>query len=183
MEIPWKSVFTSVPVYALILAHFGQNFGYFMLLTELPTYLEQALHFDIKQVGDLEPATDFACTCWFIVDQNSSNHLVSRLSFCPQNGLISSIPYLVQAGTSWAASYASDRIVRSERFTLSQVRKGFNSIGKRHLTARHLHASFRSQQNLRLTTEIFLLARLPQASSDRPSASWRSRWPAARLRW
>lgn len=88
-------MFTSWPVYALIFAHFGQNFGYFMLLTELPTYLNEALHFDLKS-----------------------------------NGLISSLPYLVQAITSWISSYISDRIVKTDKYPLSWVRKGFNSVGK-----------------------------------------------------
>lgn len=94
-DIPWGKVFTSLSVYALIFAHFGQNFGYFMLLTELPTYLKEALHFDIKA-----------------------------------NGLISSLPYLVQAFTSWISSYISDRIVKTDKYPLSWVRKGFNSIGR-----------------------------------------------------
>ena len=78
----------------MIAAHFGQNFGYFMLLTELPTYLKEGLGYDIKS-----------------------------------NGVISSVPYLVQAVTSWVASYISDRFVASEVTSLSWVRKGFNSIG------------------------------------------------------
>ena len=49
-SIPWMSVLTSVPVLALTVTHFGQNFGYFMLLTQLPSYLEKTLHYDIKQV-------------------------------------------------------------------------------------------------------------------------------------
>ena len=66
-----------------------------MLLTELPTYLKEVLHFNIQE-----------------------------------NGIISSLPYLVQAITSWIASYISDRIVRTEKYPLSWVRKGFNTIGE-----------------------------------------------------
>lgn len=58
-------------------------------------------------------------------------YLKSSLGFqIKENGVISSIPYLVQAITSWIASYISDRIVKSEKYPLSWVRKGFNSIGK-----------------------------------------------------
>lgn len=46
---PWREIFRSAPVWSLILAHFGQNWGFYMLLTELPTYLSTILHFDIKK--------------------------------------------------------------------------------------------------------------------------------------
>ncbi|XP_035211568.1 putative inorganic phosphate cotransporter isoform X1 [Stegodyphus dumicola] len=51
--IPWKSILTSVPVWALVLTHFGQNWGFYTLLTEMPTYLSNILHFDLKKNGTL----------------------------------------------------------------------------------------------------------------------------------
>lgn len=38
-------------MWALIVAHFGQNFGFLILLTEMPSYLNGILHFDIKTVS------------------------------------------------------------------------------------------------------------------------------------
>nr|XP_042898022.1 sialin-like [Parasteatoda tepidariorum] len=49
--IPWKDRFTSVPVWALMIAQFGQAFGFLVLLTELPTYLSTALHYDLASNG------------------------------------------------------------------------------------------------------------------------------------
>lgn len=48
---PWKSILTSSFVWALVLTHFGQNWGFYTLLTELPTYLASILHFNIKENG------------------------------------------------------------------------------------------------------------------------------------
>ncbi|XP_046680576.1 putative inorganic phosphate cotransporter [Homalodisca vitripennis] len=48
---PWKSVLTSVPLWALLLTHLGQNWGYWMLLTELPNYFSHVLNFNIKSNG------------------------------------------------------------------------------------------------------------------------------------
>ncbi|CAG2163528.1 unnamed protein product [Oppiella nova] len=45
---PWKDIWTSVPVYALIVTHFGQNWGFLTILTLLPTYFEKVLRLDIK---------------------------------------------------------------------------------------------------------------------------------------
>ncbi|XP_071038024.1 putative inorganic phosphate cotransporter [Parasteatoda tepidariorum] len=52
-EIPWKSILTSIPVWALVVAHIGYSFGFTILFTELPTYLSNILHFDIKSNGYL----------------------------------------------------------------------------------------------------------------------------------
>ena len=48
--IPWMKFLTCVPLYALGVAHFTVNFGYYTLLTCLPQYFKHILHFDIKSV-------------------------------------------------------------------------------------------------------------------------------------
>ena len=50
-KIPIKAIFTSVPFYAILIVHCCQNWGFYTLLTEMPTYLSQILHFDIKTVN------------------------------------------------------------------------------------------------------------------------------------
>lgn len=47
---PWLKMFTSVPMWAILVAHVGHAYGLYTILTMLPTYLKTALHFDIKQV-------------------------------------------------------------------------------------------------------------------------------------
>jgi len=51
LPIPWKKIVTSIPVWAILIAHCCQNWGFYTLLTELPTYMKQILHFDIKTVS------------------------------------------------------------------------------------------------------------------------------------
>ncbi|XP_071038026.1 sialin-like isoform X2 [Parasteatoda tepidariorum] len=51
--VPWRDIFTSIPMWALIIAHTGHNFGYYLLMTEMPTYLNNILHFDLKSNGFL----------------------------------------------------------------------------------------------------------------------------------
>lgn len=48
---PWKAILTSVPVWAVVLTHLGHNWGFYTLLTQLPTYFSTILGFDIKQNG------------------------------------------------------------------------------------------------------------------------------------
>ena len=46
--VPWKKVFSSGPVWALVIVHIAQNYGFYTLLTELPTYMHNVLHFNIR---------------------------------------------------------------------------------------------------------------------------------------
>lgn len=40
MDTPWKAIFTSVPVYAIMVANVTSNWGFYTLLTQLPSYLK-----------------------------------------------------------------------------------------------------------------------------------------------
>ncbi|KRT86300.1 membrane transporter [Oryctes borbonicus] len=51
--IPWKSIVSSLPFWAILIAHMGHNYGYETLMTELPTYMKQVLKFNIKSNGTL----------------------------------------------------------------------------------------------------------------------------------
>lgn len=37
---PWKAIFTSMAFYAIIASHFSENWGFYTLLTQLPTFLK-----------------------------------------------------------------------------------------------------------------------------------------------
>ncbi|XP_032682800.1 sialin-like [Odontomachus brunneus] len=48
MKIPWKSIFTSVPFWALIATNTLGNFCWYFLLTQMPLYMNKILRFDIR---------------------------------------------------------------------------------------------------------------------------------------
>jgi len=50
---PLKAIFTSPPFLALLVTHFGQNWGLLTLLTEAPTYLSNVQHFSLTENGIL----------------------------------------------------------------------------------------------------------------------------------
>lgn len=37
---PWKEIFTSTAVWAIVASHFSENWGFYTLLTQLPTFLK-----------------------------------------------------------------------------------------------------------------------------------------------
>lgn len=50
LPLPWAKVLTSVPFLALMIVHCGHNFGYYTLLTEIPSFMSHVLKFEIKEV-------------------------------------------------------------------------------------------------------------------------------------
>ncbi|XP_055346973.1 sialin-like [Paramacrobiotus metropolitanus] len=50
-DFPWRSALTSLPFLAAAVAHFGGTWAFFTLLTNLPTYLNNMLHFDLEANG------------------------------------------------------------------------------------------------------------------------------------
>lgn len=49
--IPWGLLLSKAPVWAIIINHFCSNWGFYVILTWLPTYFHQALGVDISRVG------------------------------------------------------------------------------------------------------------------------------------
>ena len=39
--IPWKSIWTSIPFWAILVANFANNWGFHLMMTELPQYLSE----------------------------------------------------------------------------------------------------------------------------------------------
>ncbi|KAI5639148.1 major facilitator superfamily domain-containing protein [Phthorimaea operculella] len=53
LPTPWLKIMTSLPFWAIIVAHCGQNWGFFTLMTEMPTYMHMVLNFDLRSNGVL----------------------------------------------------------------------------------------------------------------------------------
>ncbi|XP_033646519.1 sialin-like [Asterias rubens] len=64
-SVPWLSIFTSLPVWGIIIGHFSNNWGFYTLLTNLPTYLKVVLGFDLSQSGFLAAVPYL--TLWFFM--------------------------------------------------------------------------------------------------------------------
>ena len=51
VKIPWKSIFTSSAVWAIVAAQVAEGWGFFTLQTQLPQFLKDVLNFDIAKLG------------------------------------------------------------------------------------------------------------------------------------
>lgn len=48
---PWRAILTSVPMLALISAQIGHDWGFFIMVTDLPKYMNDVLRVSIKDNG------------------------------------------------------------------------------------------------------------------------------------
>ena len=51
IKVPWREIASSIPFWALLMAHVLNNFGWYMLLVELPMFLSDGLGFEIKEAS------------------------------------------------------------------------------------------------------------------------------------
>ncbi|CAH0392904.1 unnamed protein product [Bemisia tabaci] len=51
VSIPWKCIFTSMPVWAIVCAHFCENWGFYTLLTQLPKFMQDTLNYNLSRSG------------------------------------------------------------------------------------------------------------------------------------
>lgn len=65
MKTPWLGIITSGSFWGLVFAHFSSNFGTYLFLTQLPTYMKEVLKFDVKSSGFL--ASLPFIVFWFII--------------------------------------------------------------------------------------------------------------------
>ncbi|XP_053963647.1 putative inorganic phosphate cotransporter [Anastrepha ludens] len=59
-KVPWAAIFTSPPFLTLIFVHSSNNWGFWTLLTEIPTYMKNILGVDIRSNGPLSALPYFA---------------------------------------------------------------------------------------------------------------------------
>lgn len=57
---PWKAIFTSVPMMALVLAQIGHDWGFYIIVTDLPKYLKDVLDISIANNGMFSSLPFFA---------------------------------------------------------------------------------------------------------------------------
>ena len=113
MNPPWGKMLTSKAVWAIILAHFAENWGFYTLLTGLPMFMRgnkdsmiivKLLEIDLYNIGS-----------------NVSDVLNYKLD---QAGFLAACPYLLMAGIVQSAGVLADYARTKGRLTTTQVYYG-----------------------------------------------------------
>ncbi|XP_023012124.1 major Facilitator Superfamily Transporter 10 isoform X2 [Leptinotarsa decemlineata] len=111
--VPWCSLLKCVPLWAILVTQCGGSWAFYTLLTELPTYMSQILHFDI-QANSLLSAIPYL-TSWIcgILISIFADWLLSKgyLSLSTSYKLFNSIASIVPSlGLLGVAYVGCDRV-------------------------------------------------------------------------
>ncbi|XP_054430449.1 vesicular glutamate transporter 3 isoform X1 [Pteronotus mesoamericanus] len=75
---PWKRFFTSLPVYAIIVANFCRSWTFYLLLISQPAYFEEVFGFAISKVGLLSALPHMVMTIIVPIGGQLADYLRSR---------------------------------------------------------------------------------------------------------
>lgn len=123
---PWKAIFTSKAVYAISASHFAENWGFYTLLTQLPSFLK-GTRFDKR----LYVLNKIQFSFSFIVNTDTLHFELAKAGF------LSAAPYLAMGILLGISGYFADMCQVKGYLTTTQVRKYFNCGGKSKLKFIH----------------------------------------------
>lgn len=75
--VPWKALLSSLPVWAIIVAHFCNNWSLYVLLSWLPTFVNQGLGVDYDAVGWVTMIPHIASFVFLNVAGNIADRLIA----------------------------------------------------------------------------------------------------------
>ncbi|XP_061400937.1 putative inorganic phosphate cotransporter, partial [Musca vetustissima] len=106
-SIPWRSIMTSVPLWAILITQCGQSWAFYTQLTELPTYMNNILHFEIQSNAVLNSVPYLTSWlvgigCSAVADWMLERRYISTLnSYKFWNSIASIIPSLGMIGVGY----------------------------------------------------------------------------------
>lgn len=107
-DVPWLSIFTSLPMWAITITQCGQSWAFYTLLTELPSYMDKILHFDVQQDAYLSALPYLSAWLVGLLISSFADALLARqilsplTSFKLWNTVASVGPSLSFLGAIWA---------------------------------------------------------------------------------
>ncbi|KAM9272158.1 vesicular glutamate transporter 1-like [Cariama cristata] len=78
LATPWRQFFTSMPVYAIIVANFCRSWTFYLLLISQPAYFEEVFGFEISKVGLLSALPHLVMTIIVPIGGQIADFLRSR---------------------------------------------------------------------------------------------------------
>lgn len=126
-SVPWRHMLSSAPVWALIAAQIGHDWGFFTMVTDLPKYMSSVLHYSIQNNGFVSSLPYLVM--WFcstasswLADRIITKGIMSRTNVRKIGTTIAS---LGPAAFIIAASYAScDGTLVVTMFTIGMAMMG-----------------------------------------------------------
>ncbi len=84
-RIPWKLILTSKACWAVFIGQFTHNWGNYLFMTQMPSYLKDVLKFDIKSNGLIASIPYIASSLFMLVFSILSDKLLASNKFSKKN--------------------------------------------------------------------------------------------------
>ncbi|XP_049865733.1 vesicular glutamate transporter 1-like isoform X1 [Pectinophora gossypiella] len=142
---PWRAMLTSAPVWAIVMAHFTENWGFYTLLTFLPTFMQDIFHFETSQTGFLSAVPYLAMAIVLQVAGHAADLLLRKrlLSTTSIRKLFNCGAFLAQTIFMVCAAYATSVVGCVVFLTIAVGLGGFawSGFSVNHLDIAPPHAS------------------------------------------
>ncbi|XP_013178070.1 PREDICTED: vesicular glutamate transporter 1 isoform X1 [Papilio xuthus] len=142
---PWCAMLTSPPVWAIVVAHFSENWGFYTLLTFLPTFMKDVFKFETSSAGWVSALPYLAMALVLQVAGHLSDWLLRRGTFSRTNirKIFNCGAFLSQTIFMVAAAYSSNVVACVVFLTIAVGLGGFawSGFSVNHLDIAPPHAS------------------------------------------
>lgn len=110
ITIPWKHILTSGPIWALVAAQIGHDWGFFTMVTDLPTFMDEVLHFNVTENGVISSVPYIAMWIVSMVSAGLCDYLITnnKLTVTFARKMFTTIASVGPAIFLIGASYASE---------------------------------------------------------------------------
>lgn len=118
---PWRQIITSLPLWALVAGKIGHDWGFYTMVTDLPKYMSNVLHFSIQANGLLTALPYLVMWATSIVSSWFADWLIkaNKLSITNVRKIFTTVASVGPAVFIIAASYAGcDRVIVVVFFTV-----------------------------------------------------------------
>ncbi|XP_070504440.1 sialin-like [Chironomus tepperi] len=131
IKTPWKAIFTSLPLWAIIVAHTSYMWGYTTLVTQLPSYLDEVLHFNLKDSALLSSLPYMVYTVLVFIAGFLADWIFKRkfLSVTQIRKYFNNISFLCQMAFLLVAAFNTDKTIIIVCIVLSVGLGAFSSCG------------------------------------------------------
>lgn len=136
-RIPWRKIFFSLPVWAIVVNNFTFHYALYVLMNWLPTYFELGLKFSLQEMGSSKMMPYLNMFVFSNIGGVIADHMVTRriLSVTNTRKVLNTIGFLVSAFSLMAIPLfrTSDGVV-----FCSSIALGFLALGRAGFAVNHM---------------------------------------------
>ncbi|XXG85715.1 hypothetical protein AAC387_Pa11g0749 [Persea americana] len=137
VKIPWKRIFLSLPIWAIVVNNFTFHYALYVLMNWLPTYFEQGLQLSLQEMGSSKMLPYLNMFAFSNIGGVAADYLITRriLSVTRTRKLLNTVGFIVAALALIALP-----IYRTSTSAIfcSSVSLGFLALGRAGFAVNHM---------------------------------------------